>query len=207
MLVSEKGKGRFSLKTLLILLLCVCLIVSAAFFAGATLGKRDNKPSITSDLLGQQLQDAQELVSVKYLYTNMGKFENQVDFYGWKVPFTTKSFLVSYDGVIKAGVDMSQVNLSVDEGEKAITITLPAGTILSHEIKLDSIQVFDETTNIFNPITIQNYTDFTADQKGAMEEHAIENGLLTAAEDQAGAAIRSLFSTLPGIDAYSVTIR
>ena len=37
-----------------------------------------------------------------YYYTNMGRFENQVDFYGWKVPFTTKSFIVSYDGVIKA---------------------------------------------------------------------------------------------------------
>ena len=28
------------------------------------------------------------LVSLEYSYTNVGRFEDQVDFYGWKVPFT-----------------------------------------------------------------------------------------------------------------------
>ena len=57
--------------------------------------------AITSDLLSQQIQGISELASVEYNYTNMGKYENQVTFYGWKVPSTTKSFILSYDGKIK----------------------------------------------------------------------------------------------------------
>ena len=127
-----------------------------------------------------------------------------MDFYGWKVPFTTKSFIVAYDGLIKAGVDLSDVEIQV-QGEK-ISISLPAPAILSHEIDEESIEVFDQTHNIFNPIEITDYTGFTADQKSALENKAIENGLLTAAAQRAEEAVEGLLSALPGLDGYTVSV-
>lgn len=183
------------------------LLLLLAFWLGALWRGREQQPVITSDLLGQRLQAVQELVSVEYHYTNMGKFENQVDFYGWKVPFTTKRFLVSYDGLIKAGVDLSGATVEVDEVQKSVTITLPESRILSHEIPEDSIQVFDETRNIFNPITIEDYTGFTRDQKAEVEQRAIDEGLLTGASEKARDAVETLVSLLPDSDSYTWTIR
>lgn len=183
------------------------LLLLLAFWLGALWRGREQQPVITSDLLGQQLQTVQELVSVEYHYTNMGKFENQVDFYGWKVPFTTKRFLVSYDGLIKAGVDLSGASVEVDEVQKSVTITLPESRILSHEIPEDSIQVFDETRNIFNPITIEDYTGFTRDQKAEVEQRAIDEGLLTGASEKAREAVETLAALLPGSGDYTWTIR
>lgn len=183
------------------------LLLLLAFWLGALWRGREQQPVITSDLLGHQLQTVQELVSVEYHYTNMGKFENQVDFYGWKVPFTTKRFLVSYDGLIKAGVDLSGATVEVDEVQKSVTITLPESRILSHEIPEDSIQVFDETRNIFNPITIEDYTGFTRDQKAEVEQRAIDEGLLTGASEKAREAVETLAALLPGSGDYTWTIR
>lgn len=183
------------------------LLLLLAFWLGALWRGREQQPVITSDLLGQQLQTVQELVSVEYHYTNMGKFENQVDFYGWKVPFTTKRFLVSYDGLIKAGVDLSGATVEVDEVQKSVTITLPESRILSHEIPEDSIQVFDETRNIFNPITIEDYTGFTRDQKAEVEQRAIDEVLLTGASEKAREAVETLAALLPGSGDYTWTIR
>ena len=183
------------------------LLLLLAFWLGALWRGHEQQPVITSDLLGQQLQTVQELVSVEYHYTNMGKFENQVDFYGWKVPFTTKRFLVSYDGLIKAGVDLSRATVEVDEVQKSVTITLPESRILSHEIPEDSIQVFDETRNIFNPITIEDYTGFTRDQKAEVEQRAIDEGLLTGASEKAREAVETLAALLPGSGDYTWTIR
>ena len=183
------------------------LLLLLAFWLGALWGGREQQPVITSDLLGQQLQTVQELVSVEYHYTNMGKFENQVDFYGWKVPFTTKGFLVSYDGLIKAGVDLSGATVEVDEVQKSVTITLPESRILSHEIPEDSIQVFDETRNIFNPITIEDYTGSTRDQKAEVEQRAIDEGMLTGASEKAWEAVETLAALLPGSGDYTWTIR
>ncbi len=195
------------MKILLILLtlLLICGAVLAAFLCGLRQASQAAEPQITGDLLASQLRSVQELVTVSYYYTNMGRFENQVDFYGWKVPFTTKSFIVSYDGVIKAGVDLEQLQVSIGGGE--VTVTLPESRIISHEIPEDSLEVFDESDNLFNHITIEDYTAFTQDQKSAMEQRAVDGGLLDRANQEARTAVDSLLRIMPGLEEYTLTVK
>lgn len=205
----EPRKMRLKTKLLIgfLALLILCGAALAAFLYGVAKGSAEETPVVTSDLLGEQLRSVQELTTVAYYYTNMGRFENQMDFYGWKVPFTTKSFIVSYDGVIKAGVNLSEVSVEVDEAAKTVTVTLPEGKILSHEIPEDSLEVFDESDNIFNRISIEDYAGFTRDQKDKMEQRAIDNGLLTSAEEKARAAVTSFLSLLPEMEIYSLRVK
>ena len=195
------------MKILLILLtlLLICGAVLAAFLCGLRQASQAAEPQITSDLLASRLRSVQELVTVSYYYTNMGRFENQVDFYGWKVPFTTKSFIVSYDGVIKAGVDLEKLQVSIGDGE--VTVTLPESRIISHEIPEDSLEVFDESDNLFNHITIEDYTAFTQDQKAAMEQRAVDGGLLDRANQEARTAVDSLLRIMPGLEKYTLTVK
>lgn len=189
------------------LLLAAALLAAAAcaFFLGGIFSRQQSQPEITTDLIGRQLADIQELATVEYLYTNMGRFENQLDFYGWSVPLTRKSFIISYDGVIKAGIDLSGIDIEV--AADRVTVTLPPAGILSHEIPEDSIEVFDETHNIFNPIEISDYTGFTRDQKTEMENRAVENGLLDQARQKARTAVERLLSLLPGMEQYTLTVK
>ena len=195
------------MKILLILLtlLLICGAVLAAFLCGLRQASQAAEPQITGDLLASQLRSVQELVTVSYYYTNMGRFENQVDFYGWKVPFTTKSFIVSYDGVIKAGVDLEKLQVSIGDGE--VTVTLPESRIISHEIPEDSLEVFDESDNLFNHITIEDYTAFTRGQKSAMEQRAVDGGLLDRANQEARTAVDSLLRIMPGLEEYTLTVK
>lgn len=209
MAVKEEGK-RVRLRTKIALgvlaLAAAAAAVTGAFLYGLRRGGEAAEPVVTSDLLGQQLRSAQELVSVAYYYTNMARYENQLDFYGWRVPFTTKSFIVSYDGVIKAGVDLSKVQTDVDEAGKQVTVTLPESQIISHEIPEDSIEVFDESDNLLNRITITDYTAFTGDQKAAMEQRAKDNGLLERADEEARETVESLLRVMPGMEQYTLQV-
>ena len=205
----EPQKMRLKTKVL-IGLLALAILGGAAlvsFLYGVAKGAEEDPPVVTSDLLGEQLRSVQELVTVAYYYTNMGRFENQVDFYGWKVPFTTKSFIVSYDGVIKAGVNLEDVSVEVDEEAKTVTVTLPESKILSHEIPEDSLEVFDESDNIFNRISIEDYAGFTQDQKDKMEQRAIDNGLLTSATEKARTAVTSFLGLLPEMENYTLNVK
>ncbi len=205
-MTKEEGRG-MRLRTKIGIALVFCSAMAAALFGAFLLGASqggESPPVITSDMLGERLRDLRELASVEYHYTNMGRFEDQLDFYGWKVPFTTKAFIVSYDGVIKAGVDMSGAEVAVEGA--SVTVKLPAGRILSHEILEDSIEVFDESKNIFNPISISDYTGFTADQKAVMEENATGRGLLTGADEKARAAVEAFLDLLPGLEDYTVAV-
>ena len=167
------------------------LCFAVGFFSG---GKQEKPPVLSSITVQNQLQQISQLATVRYSYTNMGQFENSNEFYGIKLPFTTKRFIVAYDGVITAGVDLSQAQGTVSD--QKVTISLPAPQILSHEVDPNSLEVFDETTSIFNPITIEDYNGFQADQQGVMEDKAIQGGLLTQAKDQAQTAITGLISPL-----------
>lgn len=206
-MTETENKPHRRLRSRLLLALVLCAALAGSFFLGSVWAGYETEPVITGDLLGERLGEVQELVSVEYYYTNMGRFENQLDFYGWKVPFTTKSFIISYDGVIKAGVDLSQAQVTVSETMRTVTVTLPASAVISHEIPEGSIQVFDESRNLFNPITIDDYVGFTRDQKTLMEQRAIDNGLLTAASEKARAAVKSLLCLMPGMEAYALTVR
>lgn len=206
----EIAPKKMPLRTKLIIGLAALLILSlsalAAFLYGVAAGSHEEPPVVTSDLLGERLRSVQELSTVAYYYTNMGRFENQVDFYGWKVPFTTKSFIVSYDGIIKAGVDLDGIAVTVDEAAKTVTVTLPDSRILSHEIPEDSLEIFDESDNLFNRISIEDYAGFTKDQKEAMEQRAVGNGLLTAADEKARTAVTSFLQLLPEMERYTLTV-
>ena len=69
-------------------------------------------------------------------------------------PVDKKSFLLTYAGQLKAGVRMDQAE--VDVKGKTITVLLPEVEILSNIIDEKSIEVYDETKNIFNPISIED---------------------------------------------------
>lgn len=177
---------KFTFVKIIFLLVLGC----ALFFGGMLKMKKDMTPKMTTDLINNRLEEAKELTTLKYHYTNMGQFENQNDFYGWKVPFTTKSFIVSYDGTIHAGVNLEKA--VVGFGNNRIDIQIPNSTVLSHEIDEESLKVFLEKDTIFNPIKIEDYNDFAKDQKKVVEEKAIKNGLLTEANEKAEKTIKEL---------------
>lgn len=197
--MAKTGK-KFTLIKIIILIVLAAVI----FIAGMMQMKKNMTPDITSELINNRLEDAKELTTLKYHYTNMGQFQNQSDFYGWKVPFTTKSFIVSYDGVINAGVDL--VGAMVKVTGKKIQIMIPHAKILSHEIYEDSLQVFLEKDSIFNPIKISDYNDFSMDQKQVVEEKAIDKGLLTEADKKSKEAIKDILRLDQYLKDYEITI-
>lgn len=168
-------------------------------------------PAITDSLISEQLNALRELVTTEYLYTNSGKYENQnqITIIGKdiNIPFTGKRFIVAYDGRIKAGIDIGQTQIDIDEDARAITIALPKSEIISHETFEDTLVVLDETNNVFNPISIENYNEFVSEQKDSMEKKAIERGLLTNADAEAKLMVQSFLSQIPGIDTYKLTIQ
>ena len=197
--MAKSGK-KFTLIKIIILIVLAVVI----FIAGMMQMKKNMTPSITSELINNRLEDAKELTTLKYHYTNMGQFQNQSDFYGWKVPFTTKSFIVSYDGVINAGVDLDGAMVKVTG--KKIQIMIPHAKILSHEIYEESLQVFLEKASIFNPIKISDYNDFSMDQKQIVEEKAIDKGLLMEADEKSKEAIIDILSLDQYLKDYEIAI-
>ncbi|MBQ6206428.1 MAG: DUF4230 domain-containing protein [Oscillospiraceae bacterium] len=165
-------------------------------------------PAITSSLLKEELKYVKDLVTVEYRYTNADKaeFPGHVLF-GQNIPFTGKSFIVSYDGVIKYGVDLSAVEIRVNDATRTVTVTVPQSKIISHEMPEASFKALDEKNGLFNRIHIDDVTEFRQAQKSAMEAKASELGLPRQAQEQSGAAIEALLRATPGMEEYDLKIQ
>lgn len=183
----------------------LCAVIGVTCFLGGRHSSRTTEVTPPDPVVLQShLTELAELSTVSYHYTNMSQFENSNDFYGVKIPFTTKRFILSYNGEIKAGIDLAQAVVHV-EGTN-VEIQLPTAKILSHQIDEESVEVFDEKTSIFNPLHVKEFADFQADQKNIMEQKALDSGLLTEAGERARSSVRLLLEqSIP--DGYTLTVQ
>ena len=94
-------------------IIAILLVALLIFYAGTRFAS-SSEPKISSTGLSQQLQEIEELATMSYNYTKVGKFSNNLTFNGWDIPLTQKSFLITYDGKLKAGVKMDKIEVAIN---------------------------------------------------------------------------------------------
>ncbi|MGN0185968.1 MAG: DUF4230 domain-containing protein [Aristaeellaceae bacterium] len=150
------------------------------------------------------LENIGELVTQSGYYTNVQVIEDWREVFGWQVPFTQSKYVYSYDGIIKAGVDFSLVSVTVDDLKHEIVMKLPDIKILSNEVDLDSLQVYDSRNNVFTPLEIDDVNEASKKMKEEAEKSAINNGLLESARENAEFLLRGFVASFFDMQNYTV---
>lgn len=169
---------------------------------------QDAVPVITKNQLEQQLVSIGELATQKYFYRNATRQDSSKEWlWGWTLPFSEVSLLAIYDGTIKAGIDLQKVSFSINEPTKTITVYIPESRILDHNIPQETINVLEVKNNLLNSISFNDYNKFISAEKDVMAQAAIEQGLLTEANENAKKIIEAFLKAIPGIDAYTLVFK
>lgn len=183
---------------ILSLIIIIALIACGGYlaykhFVGNIFGGVGHETVSSVDVVKEKLEGAAELNTGSYLCTDVITKADSKTFKDWKIPFTEKSFIVQYDGIVKAGIkDLTKADVSQDED--TIIIKLPDVEITGIEIDNDSFEKLDESNNIFNPITVEDLNDAQKDLKDKMEAQAIEKGILDIARENAETVISGMLS-------------
>ena len=171
--------------------------VGMGIFVILGLTKEKDEPKITETNIQNQLQKSAELTTTKYFYTKVGKFENSLDLNGWSIPLTKKFFILSFEGEADLGIDLEQIDVKVKKD--IIQIHLPAIKILNNSIDEKSIEIYDESKNIFNPISVSDYKKFAVSQKDTVEKEIKEKDVYKKAEKNTVNAVKNILSAVPEI--------
>ena len=150
---------------------------------------------IDISILNEEIHDIGELATIEYFYTDAASYSDSKEIGDVTIPFTQKSYVIKWDGTIKAGVEVNEIKAVLKESSKQLVIQMPTATILSHELDENSYKVLEEKNNIFNPIKLEDRFNTDIEAKAKMEQHAIENGLLDKALDNAKVIIENLVYT------------
>lgn len=149
------------------------------------------------EMIKEKLETTAELNTGSYLCTDVLMRSDSKKINDWEIPLTEKSFIISYDGIVKAGIkDLTRAQ--VTEDGNTIIVKLPEVEITGAEIDNDSFEKLDESNNIFNPISVEDLNDAQKELREKMIDRAIEKGVLDIAKSNAETVISGMLESPTG---------
>ena len=157
-----------------ILGISIAVVGVLAFFAGRKLAGKPEVQSKTTTFLIKSIQAIAELAILEYRTEGVTEIKQKKEsflFARWK------RGLLRYTAKLKVGFDLDQLNCSVDDMQKSITISLPSPKVLSCEIynrKFYKLPL-EKAENV--PWKYDIIQDFSSDEVLALDDEARENAL------------------------------
>ncbi|MBZ9685130.1 DUF4230 domain-containing protein [Clostridium estertheticum] len=154
----------------------------------------NNDKVISTTVISERLSKISELSTIKYNYSNIISLTDSKKFKDFYIPFTEKSFLIKYSGYIKAGVDLKDLDIVINQ--KSVTITLKKSKVLDHVINNEDFFVYDEKSSMFNKLSIQDMINEISNQKNKTEADLIKTGFLGGADTNAKLLLQGILSDM-----------
>ena len=146
-------------------------------------------------LVKERLVELSEWTTLKYEYSKVivSRSSKKIPFTDMKLAEAIK--LIEYDGYLKAGTDLSKLELSYDETAKQLYVKVPNATILDNVADTDTAKVTDVKGNIFSDYPSQQIFDDINKEKRKIEEEKIEQGFLKEADERIKKLLTSFLKT------------
>lgn len=177
---------------LLIALIVVVLVISLFSF---TRIYKTHKLNILSENIEQKVSRIVELSTVRYNYTDIVSYNDNIQVNGLDIPFTNKSFLIKYSGYIKAGIDLESLQFNIIDSNN-IKLTMSKAKVLENVIVEEEVEFFNEKDGLFNKLNFKDLYSVLIGEKEKTKAEAIKNGLLNEAEKNGEEIIRALLEEM-----------
>lgn len=136
-----------------------------------------------------------DINTVKYNYSNVVTVKKDKSINEIKIPFTEKSFVVKYDGVVNAGVKPENIKVVKNDGND-ITIEIKKCEILDHYIDDDNFYVYDIKSSIFNKLKVQEIIDDVSKYKKEYEDKLIKEGFIDEVKNNTKLSIENILKNI-----------
>ncbi len=144
------------------------------------------------------------LVTDEYYFTEVVSYSSVKKLWKFELPLTESSYLVSYDGVVRAGVDLRGASVEKDDEQKLIRVTLPDAAITDVDIDPESFRLYSEKTGLGNPISAEDFNNSLIELESTARARALERGLLERADDNAHTLVRNVIGALCNLSEYTL---
>ena len=177
---------------ILVFLLVALIAVYFFFFRKKFIGVSKEE---RVDNIKASIEDLGELVTVEYNYTDVLTYKDSLTLMDMKIPFTDKSYIIKYNGYIKAGVDLAKAVVK-DVQETSVELDVPSAAITDSVLDEKSMVILDQKNNIFNPLDLGDYQETLKKELNARELKAKKDGILERAQSNADKLLRKLLEGL-----------
>jgi len=191
---------RKNFNKILILLIFLLLLTTGTYFI-FNLYKKESTYNDSTKVLNT-LKQVLDISTLKYNYSNIVEIKKDKSINDIKIPFTEKTFIIKYNGVINGGVKPDDIEI-ISNTEDKIFIEIKKCQILNHYIDDENMYVYDIKASIFNKLDVQEVLDDISNCKKEYEEKVISEGFMEEVQNNTKVSIEKI---LKGLGYKEITI-
>lgn len=157
-----------------------------------------------TDAIREEIKQISEYAAYEFNYTSILYLSGKNNFYGFQLPGTGNRFIATIDGTIKIGIKCDNVALEQETGKDgqvtAVNISVPHSEILDNYPISDTLTVYDEKNNIFNPVTPEDYNELLSDAQKEEAKKVQKSDLLKKSDESIEYLLTSHLQAVYGED-------
>ncbi len=177
----RKRSIRHNIKVLIVLVISISILL----LVGSIYIKLTVKEKVDSELLIATLEKSSELTTSTLKYKGLYKFKDD----GIRI-LNRSDFIIEYDAIVRAGIDISEVDISSDNLTKTISISIPKARIL--DVKITNVSFMDSKFSLFNTDSKEDAERAKVEAEKDTKEKMTNMGILEMADTQAEALIKGI---------------
>ena len=159
--------------------------------------EKTNKTSEAA-LIKESLVELSEWTTLKYEYENVivSRTNKTLPLPGDNdIKYAETIKLIEYSGYLKAGTNLKEIQLTLDEETKQASVILPKSQILDNVAETEKMKVEDIKGNILSDYPTQTIIDEINSNKKQLEEEKINQGFLKEANKRIEVMITDFFNS------------
>lgn len=185
-------RKKFNNNKLVILFIFLGITIGAILCSGMMFTKKP--PKDTSKVLNT-IEQVVELSTSKYNYSDIITIKKDKSFKNIKIPFTEKSFIIKYNGIIKGGVKSKDINI-INNTSNSIIIEIEKCSIIDHYIDESNVYVYDIKNALFNRVDVNEVIEELSNGKKDYENKIIKEGFINEIKESTTKSLKSSLKEL-----------
>lgn len=160
------------------------------------------KKKIETDAVKEEIKQISRYAAYEFSYTSVLMYSDRNQFMGMDIPLTENNFVATIDGKINIGINGDEVKFienTDSEGKiTGVNLFVPHSRILDNYTIQESLEIFDEKNNIFNPVRPENYNELLIEAARQEEAKILESDILKKSDETIKYLLISHFESIYG---------
>lgn len=157
---------------------------------------------IEVDSIREEVKQISKYSAYEFQYTSVICFSDSNKFMGFNIPLTGNNFIATIDEQMNIGIDGDNISFSeIKNSEGRVTqveLSVPHSQILDNYTIQDSLEIYDEKNNIFNPVKVNDYTQLIVEAESQEEEKVLNSDILQKSDETIKYLLTSHFQAVYG---------
>lgn len=157
--------------------------------------------TVNTEIIKDGLKEMGTLITQEYYFTQVEEYKSTERVWIFD---SNASFIFSYDGVVTAGIDCNDIEITKDDEAKIINVKIPKSNIIGVNIDHDSFKIYEEKEGLWNKLDMSKYNNSIIEFENEAKNKAINKGIIDKADENAKTLIESFINSLIEDNVYSI---